>query len=485
MEKLKNKYYNFFALCFIGLSLLFFVYNLTSQIANTIIFTSLSVVLLVLGFKYKTLIIKSLNKKYIRYFILFVPVILRFSLLLLNYPDPVSDEGTFYNTASAISLGNVFNQKYVATFPYLYGYIKVLSVIFKTFGISRTSVILFNIILDIIGAVFAYKTMHHLYDKKAGLITLLIWLYNPLNIIWCSRCLPIIIVNTLFIIAIYFFSKLIGNFKSTHKYIVFSILTGIMLGVTNIFRPIMIIFILTIILYYIYLIVRKEKIYKLFISFILILIPYKLIGHFNNVLVEKYTGYEIEGSASGWTIYVGSNYDSYGQWFLEPEFNEQINSIDFSPNKLHTYFLNRGVENYKKNGLKNINLIYQKGEVLSGFVNRYTYNQFVSNSSINLISVILKIYINFYWFFILNVMCLFSRNVIKYNDKQMLIFIILILGLFSSNLLVEVSPRYFTPIFVPLTLIGGYYVKQNLNNDCFLYEEVKYDKSNDNIWNKA
>lgn len=465
MEKSVNKYYKFFAFCFIVLSFLILFYNLTSQIINTIVYTVIIMFLLILGIIYKDLIIKYFDKKYIKYLVIFIPIVARFILLFINYKEPISDEGTFYNTAKAISLGNVFNQRYIATFPYLYGYINVLSVVFRMLGVSRINVVMFNIILDIIGAVFAYKTMEQLYNKKIGFITLLLWLYNPLNIIWCSKCLPIIIVNTLFIISLYFFSKILNGFNNTYKYIIFSIITGIMLGITNSFRPIMIIFIITIVLYYTFLLLKKEKFYKLFVSFVLILIPYKLIGILNNNLVEKYTGYKIEGSSAGWTIYVGSNYESYGEWFLEPEFTQQINSKEFTPNNLHTYFLDKGIENYKKNGLKNINLIYQKGRIFSGVTNRYTYDQFISYNSKNIVSIILKVYTNFYWFLILIIMCLFSKNITKYNDKKILIFMILILGLFSSNLLVEVSPRYFTPIFVPLTLIVGYYITQIFSNN--------------------
>ena len=71
------------------------------------------------------------------------------------------------------------------------------------------------------------------------------------------------------------------------------------------------------------------------------------ISYYNSILElynEKYTGYKIEGSSAGWTTYVGSNYESYGEWFLEPEFTQQINSKEFTPNNLHTYFLDKGIE---------------------------------------------------------------------------------------------------------------------------------------------
>lgn len=470
MKKVIIKYSKLFSFCFLLLSILLLFYNLTNHLLSTILYSSISILFMLFIIHYRKNIIYILSKKYIKYFIIGLPIIIRLILLFLHYSDLVSDEATFYNTAAEISLGNIFNQRYIATFPYLLGYIKLLSFVFKLFGISRNSVIIFNIFLDIIGAFFAYKTMKKQFNKRTGFIVLLLWLYNPFNIIYISKCLPIIIVNTSFIITIYIFSCLMSSFNTKYKFLYLSILVGIMLGITNCFRPIMIIFIISIFFYYLYLLLNKKNIYKLLISFILILLPYKLVGAMNNYLVEDYTGYKIQGSASGWSIYVGSNYSSYGTWFKEPEFTEQINSNLFTPKTLHAYFFNKGIANYKKNGIINLNLMYQKGNILSGNVSEYTYNQFTNYNSKNIISVILKIYVNFYWFLILITTYLCAININRKCDKRVLIYIILVLGLFSSNLLVEVSPRYFTPMFVPLTLIVGYYI-----NNKIMIEEVKND----------
>ena len=50
-------------------------------------------------------------------------------------------------------------------------------------------------------------------DKKYGLIMVFVWLFNPFQIVWCFKALSISIVNTMFMICLYLFVKLIKKDK--------------------------------------------------------------------------------------------------------------------------------------------------------------------------------------------------------------------------------------------------------------------------------
>ena len=276
---------------------------------------------------------KILENRKIIIILIFIAILFRLSLLLFDYNELYSDEATFYNNAVALSLNLDINSKYIAVFPYLFAYIKVLSVFMMIFGNKIYHAIVFNIIIDLIGAFFMYLFGKKVFnDKKKGIIFLLIWLFNPFNIIWCMKILPINIVNTTIIISAYVLECLLSSFNNK-KYLIISIILGIIIGISNLFRPIMIIFLITILLYYLYLIIfLKYNFKKIILSFILIILCYSAYNNLNYKLVENVTGYAPSKNGSGWSVYVGSNIDSNGSWFYEPELNEYFeNNERFIP----------------------------------------------------------------------------------------------------------------------------------------------------------
>lgn len=452
-----NKFYTFFIICFIILFGLILTYNLYNNFVGLIVCFIIQLLLIFLVYKKRHIFTTIFKNKYVKYLVIIIPIIIRVILIFLNYPSPVSDEATFYDVAKTLSIGEKAVERYIATFPYLYGYISFLSYIFKLFGISIKSAILFNVILDLIGALFCFMTLKKISSKKMAYIGLIIWLYNPMNIIWCTKILPVIIVNVFLIITMYVFMTLTKNFDNKKRYL-YSGLTGLCLGITNCFRPIMIIFIIAVILYYVYLFLQQKKLVYLMSSLILIIIPYILIGIINTKIVENYSGYKIEGSSGGWSLYVGSNYQSEGVWFEDKDFSKQLYSDDFSPSKLHNFFTVKAINNYKNNGLKNFILLLKKGKVLSSNNNEYTYDAFTAKNVNKVCRLILKLYIDFTWYFSIILILVSSIKRFYKKDDNILLAMVLILGFFGSNLFVEVSPRYFTPCLVPITLIMAYYI---------------------------
>lgn len=289
---------------------------------------------------------KILKNKKIIICLLLLAILLRFSLLLFDYNEVYSDEATFYYNAVSLASDLEINSKYIAVFPYLFGYINILSIFMKVFGTTIYHAITFNIIIDLIGAVFAYLFGKKIYnDKKKGILFLLIWMFNPFNIIWCMKILPINIVNTMIIISAYVFECLLSSFNNK-RYLIISIILGIIIGISNSFRPIMIIFLIAIFLYYLYLIIfSKYNLKKILLSFIVITLCYSVYNNLNYKLVEDATGYTPSKSGSGWSIYVGSNISSNGEWFLEPKLDEFFaKDEDFSPSEMHEYFMKEGIK---------------------------------------------------------------------------------------------------------------------------------------------
>lgn len=441
-----------------------------SLVCTSSIFESLLLVFLVtlitfilkfLEKKY-SLINKLLSNKLAIIILIILAIILRISLIKFNHGPFYSDEATFYYNATNIVNKSPLANRYIALFPYLYSYIALLSIAMKIFGTTAKTIVILNILIDLIGALFAYLFGKSFYsDKRSGVLLLLLWLFNPFQIIWCFKALPINIVNTMFIISIYLFNKL-TNKRKIKDIIIYSIILGLILGISNMFRPIFIIFIIAIFVYYIYkMIFDKEKALKLLASFILITICFSSINKLYNLSVSNKTNIPVATSSSGWCLYVGSNISSNGSWFEEPKLTTMINDPDmFSPQEIHQYFKDLAINNYKSYDILTILRLYKnKLHILVGDVDKYSYSQFtdtITNSNA-IINIIIKTFTYSYYFFMLigNIFVIYKIKTKKIFEN-LIFLIILELGLIASHLLVEVSPRYFLPLTVPMIIILSY-----------------------------
>lgn len=98
-------------------------------------------------------------------------------------------------------------------------------------------------------------------------------------------------------------------------------------------------------------------------------------------MVQDATGYTPSKSGSGWSVYVGSNINSNGEWFLEPKLDEFFaKDEDFSPSQMHEYFMKEGIKNYKSYNLITLSkFMIKKLEVIANDVYSYTYDNFTSS----------------------------------------------------------------------------------------------------------
>ena len=478
MKNLVNILSKILTVILVTLLTIIYFFFLKNDFIISCLFSVLSIIIVFIVYKLNkksSIINKILENKMIIISFILVAILLRFSLLMFDYNEVYSDEATFYYNAVSLASNLEINSKYIAVFPYLFGYINILSMFMKVFGTTIYHAITFNIIVDLIGAVFAYLLGKKIFnDKKKGILFLVIWLFNPFNIIWCMKILPINIVNTMIIISAYVFECLLSSFNNK-RYLIISIILGIIIGISNSFRPIMIIFLIAIFLYYLYLIIfSKYNFKKLLLSFVLIVLCYSVYNNLNYKLVEDATGYTPSKSGSGWSVYVGSNINSNGEWFLEPKLDEFfVKDEDFSPSEIHEYFMEEGIKNYKSYNLITVSkFMIKKLEVLTNDVYSYTYENFTSSviNQSKKYNTVLKSYLYCFWFlmFIINIFSIF--NITDKDENSRLVFYrLFFIGLVVSHLLVEVSPRYFMPMLVPLMILMGFQIeklmkKENVND---------------------
>ncbi len=453
---------NIITIIYLVLTFLILIVGILSGLKNDLLLFVISLLLIAFLFfiekKYSITKYILKNKKIIISLIV-IGIVLRLLLLLFNYGEVFSDEATFYSNAINLSTHIPLNNRYIAMFPYLYSYIFLLGNVMKLFTTKFTTVVILNIIMDIAASYFAYLFGKKIKNKEFGIILMLIWLLNPFQILWCMKALPITVVNLCFIISLYIFACLIKQNKTINT-ILLSILLGINLGISNSFRPIFIIFVIAIFLYYLYLIIFLKSNYKnKLISFILIILCFIGINNSYTKLVSNKTKYNIGGS-SGWTLYLGSNLESNGAWFPSDEYNELMASDNFNPPDIHNYFKEKAIENYKSYNILNITKLYaKKYSTLTSNLSYYTYENTIGTYTTK---KIIRIILYIFWFIlILSNICIILRK--DKNIDDILFIMVLEIGLILSHFLVEVSPRYFIPTLVPIMFIASYTI-YNIKN---------------------
>lgn len=457
------------------LSIIYLLFSICLLLINFYKFNTYDFIGIIISIILITLILKNklkFNKKtYI--FLITLSILIRIIPFFINHTNIFSDYSFFFNSAKSFALNEPINNSYIGLFPYLYPYIFLLGNFMKIFGTNYNIVILFNLINEIISIIFLYLLLNKI-DKKNKKTSIFIYLLNPFNIIWITFCSPVIIVNAFFIISfyiIYILKEKIKNTKQTKNIILISIILGIILSITNTLRPIVIILLIALIMWYIiYSINNKKNLKKYIVPILITSITYILC----NLLITNYIStkiaMDIPTKKSGWTIFVGSNYDANGMW-NESDANylyELYNKFD--NNKTQNILQEKGIERYKNLGIKSIILLIKKSFILGSNVETYTATEYFNLTNYNISNIsktIINISLSIYWYTILISNILITIKNIKRKKYNLLFpYAIYTFGLFISTLLVEVSPRYFMPVFIPIII----YTTQ-INN-----KEIKYEK---------
>lgn len=457
---MKEKYLNIITKTISIVYLLFIIYLLITNIYHFNIFNILGIIISIILIY---LITKLKTEKKVFFIMLLIVVLSRIYLLFLDYKNILGDYSFFYGSSISLSKNLELNNSYIALFPYLYSYIFILGNIMKIIGIKYISVIITNLLFEIIGGIFFYLLMKRIdkFDEKK---CILIYIYNPFNIIWITICSPVIITNTFFIICIYIF-YILKDTKKTTKKIILSILLGMFLAIANSFRPIIIIFLIALLIYIIFTYLKTKKVNKYSIASIFIcLFIYVLTTFSINAYIAKKIDVKTISSKSGWSLYVGANYEEKGMWNQED--SNYLTKIYKSNNHIETQNIlkKEAINRYKKLNIKTIPLLVYKSILLTNDVEIYSYDSYNSlrnNEITDILKIAIKISLATYMYYILITNLIIIIKNIK-NKKETLLFPtgIYAIGLFVASLLVEISPRYFMPITIPLMIYSTQLLKK-------------------------
>ena len=400
------------------------------------------------------------HHKLIIVILLILSVILRFSFLLIEY-SPSSDPKNFLSAAQNIAEANILGERaqYVAEFPYTLSYDLALGWAIKLFRNPQLSTIILNTFLDFLSAFVLYRLLCKVSKKSIAIIASILWLLFPFNIIFSAISLPISIVNLFLIVNIYM-AHTITFASSKRKEVLLGLSFGITLFLLNIARPISIIICIAIAIITILQVINKKRAKEILIIILPIIVSFCTFFVLNHIyfknIVPIFTTQSHYKNLSGWSIYVGSNYQTKGKWnvedssYLDRTIKEE-KDLDSTFSRLQK----EGIDRYKLLNPSDLATHFiNKSVVLGGdqyhmIYNLNSYPKLWKNKRIiNLIYTICAL--SSYTLLIYGFIVLYQNinNIQKIDEHFIILILLLLLGLFFSTLLVEVANRYFAPFFV-------------------------------------
>lgn len=366
------------------------------------------------------------ENKFIIFLFLF-SFIIRLGVIVLVETPIISDFKMMYDAALEIVNGtdSYKSMSYFITWGYQMGHVLYQAVLLNIIN-SVFFLKFVNCIITSLTVVFVYLISGRICsDRSAKISSILysIFLFPLLlNTVLTNQFLPVLLI----LIALYILLNI--NFKK--KFIVSSVVVGILLGLSNIFRSETIVIIFSILLYFGFLFITKVDWKKLIISFLIIFMGYYVVFNGTSLLL-KVTGVSPSGLDilnSSWKFVVGFNYESNGMYTDEDAslYSRDSEAADKEAIKRITQF-------------EKIPLHFLKKTKVLWFNSDLSWSISMDEAYYKTLNVI-----NQLWIILFNILAVCSAfRFIKLKfDKEHVLMCLILLVYFGVYLLIEVMPRY-------------------------------------------
>ena len=379
------------------------------------------------------------KNKFIIFLFLF-SLIIRLGVILLVDTPIISDFKMMYDAALEVVNGtdSYKSMGYFITWGYQMGH-----VLYQAFLLNIVNSVFFlkivNCLITSLTVVFVYLISKRICSERSAKISSIlysIFLFPLLlNSVLTNQFLPALII----LIALYILLNI--NFKK--KFVISSVIVGILLGLSNIFRSETIVIVFSILLYFVFLFITKVDWKKLIISFLIIFMGYYVVFNGTSLLLKATnvspSGLDILNSS--WKFVLGFNYETSGMYSNE---DAAIYAGDSDAAKKEA-----------------INRIMQFEKIPLHFLKKTKILWFNSDLSwsISMDEVYYKVLniINQIWIILFNILAVCSAfRFIKLKfEKEHVLMCLILLVYFGVYLLIEVMPRYAYSLQVFEAIIVG------------------------------
>lgn len=392
--------------------------------------------------------------------------------------ESLTDNGIHWYYAPAIVNGEEIQPTegiYAAFFPHLMTYSATLAFFMRIFGTGYSAIVFSNLLFDLVTVFVIYLLLGRWRGQRAARIGAIIWLLNPLEILFCSCSLSIVVTNMWLAIALLLGYLAIQALQQREwwQIILTALGLGLAIGIGNAYRPIFTVLVIAFTLVLGFQVLQHGKQLKRFvlpaiISLVMVLGASFGCGKIVNLVHQSINPYAVEGVGVGWNFFVGANYESSGHWtredsaLLGPLLYDQPAS-DTDVVAIQQQFLDMTIERYKAIGItkilphlvnKSITLFADDSETVawavpSGFHLSDSNPVYLAIHSLGVILFVACIVLSL-------VYCLSRFWSGKWQIDSYSLFLMLCLcGIIAVSLMVEVMRRYTMPLLVIFVILAA------------------------------
>ncbi len=384
------------------------------------------------------------NKAFVAVIFLLV-IISKGILIFFTDTKPVSDFAVFYQYAIKLLNGEKWFQDilYFKTWAYQTGPVIYYAVIMKLFGIGLLPLKLVNCFFIAGINVLIYLIAQKVSNEYTARVVALLYLLYPAPYFLASVLTNQHFAACMFLAAVYILLSKRLNWA------VKGIVSGAVIALGNVVRPIGIIIIVALIIWGIIEKITNRK-WLVMGSAILVLISYIFVSYGCSVLV-KLTGINSEGLANNfplWKFVVGLNYETTGQFSFDDENNiYNIKDLNERNNTAKQVIMQRISVGFRKLVVlinEKQKIMWARTDTLSwGFYQKIDGQLVPSNEVKKLEPIVLKLEKIYYIFiFILMLLGLVRLLLDNKTNQGILLLSLILLCYFGIHFFIEIQVRY-------------------------------------------
>jgi 4-amino-4-deoxy-L-arabinose transferase-like glycosyltransferase len=359
---------------------------------------------------------------------------------------------------------------YISIFPHTIGYPAVLSIFYRIFGVKVIVAQLLNIVLSYGIAILIYSLGSKLHSRKCGFISTVIWSLWPSQIFYVSLVSSESLFVFLNLLCILFFINIAESRHNMKISLMLFALLGTLCAFANSIRPMALITLLALCIYFIVYIdgpaCIPHKQLKKFSILIIVLISYYATSHTIQTAISNTIDRPLPSKSFGYSFFVGTNYDADGIWNQDDAniLGTLMNNPNMTPQMIHDILSKMAVSRLKERStFQTLKLMSNKFNTMwaadSDFVVYMEHAIDRENPSVLdffKYERLLIITANLYYHILLiiagvgNLLLLFRRK--SYYS----IVCIIIIGYIIAHFFLEAAGRYHYPVISLISLLSGY-----------------------------
>jgi hypothetical protein len=381
---------------------------------------------------------------------------------------PNSDFATYHYLAKSLVKGTLAGAEYIAIFPHVIGYPVILSLFYRLWGAEVMIAQLVNIVFGTGIAVVVFYVGKRITNANGGLAGAVLYALWPSQVFYASLVATETVFAFLVMLSILFFIKIVEAKRiSDRRWLPFLAL-GLWLAMTNAVRPTAPILLIAIAFYYLVFPREGEQAHRrVRMALIACLSGVFLLSNRGiSFMISRAIQKDVATHPAGFSLYVGANYASQGQW--SPEDAETLKQLEGIPGiaaqEIHSRLFSAAIGRFKANSFKNLRLFAVKHITLWGADSDgldYVLSGQEASCPLRLdirkYQSLLKSLSNLYYYFMLLMVGMSSLFAFQHKECNYLILLFtVVLGLVGLHTLIEVQSRYHFVVIPIFSVIAGY-----------------------------